>query len=47
MPTLHNISGLFTKPLNKGTFLRHRDAIMPPMHIVAAHASLHGELVHA
>ena len=47
VPTLHNISDLLTNPLNKGTFLRHRDAIMPPMHIVAAHASLHVELVHA
>ena len=47
MPTLPNISDLFTKPLNQGNFLRHRDAIMPPMHIVVAHASLHGELVHA
>ena len=47
VPTLHNISDLCTKPLNKSTFLRHRDAIMPLMHIVAAHASLHGELVHA
>ena len=47
VPTLHNISDLFTKPLDKSTFLRHRDAIMPPMHIVAAHASLHGEAVHA
>ena len=45
MPTLHNISDLFTKPLDKSTFLRHRDAIMPPMHIVAAHALLHGEAV--
>ena len=47
VPTLYNISDLFTKPLDKNTFLRHRDAIMPPIHIVAAHALLHGELVHA
>ena len=47
VPTLHNISDLCTKPLDKSTFLRHRDAIMPPMHTVAAHASLHVELVHA
>ena len=47
VPTLHNISDLFTKPLDKSTSLRHRDAVMPPMHIVAAHASLHGEAVHA
>ena len=45
--TLHNISDLFTMPLDKSTFLRHRDAIMPLMHIVAAHALLHGEAVHA
>ena len=47
VPTLHNISDLFTKPLDKSLFLRHRAAIMPPMHIMAAHASLHGEAVHA
>ena len=47
VPTLHNISDLFTKPLDKSTFLRHRDAIMPPIHIVSAHASLHGEAAQA
>ncbi len=47
MPTLHNISDLFTNPLDKSTFLRDRDAIMPLMHIMAAHALLHGEAVHA
>jgi hypothetical protein len=47
VPTLHNISDLFTKPLDRCTFLWHRDAIMPPMHIVAAHALLYGEAVHA
>ena len=47
MLTLHNISDLFTKPLDKSIFLQHREAIMPPMHIVAAPASLHGEAVHA
>ncbi len=47
VPTLHNIFDLFTNPLDKSTFLRHRDVIMPVMHIVAANASLNGEAVHA
>ena len=47
VPTLHNISDLCTKPLDKSTFLRHLDTMMPPMHIVVAYASLHGEAVHA
>ena len=47
MPTFHTISDLCTKPLDKSTFLRHRDAIMPLMRIMAEHASLYGELVHA
>ena len=47
VPTLQNISDLFTKPLDKSTFLHYRDASMPPVNMVAAHASLNGKFVHA
>ncbi len=45
VPTLDNVSDLFTKPLDKIAFLRHRDTIMPPMQKMAAHVSLHEEAV--
>ncbi len=36
VPILDIVSDLFTKPLDKIAFLRHRDTIMPPMQKVAA-----------